>query len=189
VIFSVPMRRVLSLREEYRQKGGLDALKIQVRLPDGRLYGETGKLDFANNMIAEGTDTLLFRAVIPNPVLGPELVLGGRRLRELAAGEFVTVLLESVEPRQVIAMPRAALLADQQGTYVYVIDDHDVARQRRVRIGQSTPELAGIVEGLAGGERVVVEGIQRVRPNSPVAPAPASSFTNRADTHDIVHFH
>jgi membrane fusion protein (multidrug efflux system) len=64
------------------------------------------------------------------------MVLAGRPLRELSAGEFVTVLLESVEARQVIAIPRAGLLADQQGPYVYVVDDDNVARQCRVRIGQ-----------------------------------------------------
>jgi membrane fusion protein (multidrug efflux system) len=96
------------------------------------------------------------------------------------ADEFVTVLLESVQPRQVIAVPRAALLADQQGPYVYVVDEHDVARQRRVRLGQSTPETAAVVDGLSEGERLVVDGIQRVRPNSPVAPAPAAPVASRS---------
>ena len=172
VVFPIPTRRALELREKYADKGGFDALKIRVRLPDGRIYGETGTLDFANNMIAQDTDTLLVRGIIPNPVLGSEAV-GGVRLRELVTDEFVTVLLESLQPQQVIAVPRAAILADQQGAFVYVVDEHNVARQRRVRLGQSTPETASIVDGLTEGERIVVEGIQRVRPNSPVAPAPA----------------
>jgi membrane fusion protein (multidrug efflux system) len=112
--------RAFAYRDQFGAKGAFDALKIRVRLPDGRLYGETGKLDFVNNTISEGTDPLLFREVIPNPVLGPGMVLVGRSLRELSPGEFVTVLLESVESRQVITMPRAGLLADQQGPYVYV---------------------------------------------------------------------
>jgi len=173
VVFPVPTRRALELREQYADKGGFDALKIRVRLPDGRIYGQTGKLDFSNNKIAQDTDTLLLRGVIPNPVLGSETA-GGVRLRELVPDEFVTALIESVQPRQVIAVPRAAILADQQGTYLYVVDEHNVARQRRVQLGQSTPETAAIVNGLKEGERIVVEGIQRVRPNSPVAPAPAS---------------
>src|SRR5712671_3825759 len=172
VVFPIPTRRALELREKYADKGGFDALKIRVRLPDGRIYGETGKLDFANNMIAQDTDTLLLRGTISNPVLGSETA-GGVRLRELVTDEFVTVLLESLQPQQVIAVPRAAILADQLGTFLYVVDEHNVARQRRVRLGQSTPETASIVDGLTEGERIVVEGIQRVRPNSPVAPAPA----------------
>jgi membrane fusion protein (multidrug efflux system) len=178
VLFPVPTRRALALREQYAEKGGFDALRIRIRLPDGRTYGETGKLDFVNNTIAQDTDTLLVRGTIPNPVLGSATV-GGAKLRELVADEFVTVVLEAVQPREVIAVPRAAILADQQGAYVYVVDAQNVARQRRVQLGPSTPETAGIVDGLKEGERLVVEGIQRVRPNSPVAPAPASSMASR----------
>jgi membrane fusion protein (multidrug efflux system) len=179
VVFPIPTRRALELREQYADKGGFDALKVRLRLPGGRIYGQTGKLDFVNNTIAQDTDTLLWRGTIPNPVLGSETV-GGVRQRELVADEFVTVLIESVQPRQVIAVPRAAILADQQGSYLYVVDAHDVARQRRVKLGQSTPETAAIVEGLMEGERVVVDGIQRVRPNAPVAPAPASPAASRS---------
>ena len=135
--------------------------------PDGRIYAHTGKLDFVNNVLAQDTDTLTVRGVIPNPVLGSETA-GGVNLRELIADEFVTVLLESVKPREVIAIPRAAILSDQEGSYVYVVDDHNIARQRRVRLGQLTPETAGIADGLKEGELVIVEGIQKVRPGQVV---------------------
>lgn len=87
---------------------------------------------------------------------------------------FVTVLLEAVEPTKVLAVPRAAILSDQQGDYVYVVNAQNVAEQRRVKFGQSTPETAAVTEGLKAGEQVIVEGVQRARPNAPVAPAPAS---------------
>ena len=179
VVFSVPTRRALELRDEYSEKGGFDAVKIRLRLPDGRVYGQTGKLDFINNAIAQDTDTFLLRGVISNPVRGQETA-GGVNLRELVADEFVTVLLESVQPKRVIAVPRAAVLADQQGSYVYVVDDQNIARQRRVRLGQVTPEAAGIVDGLKEGEQVVVDGLQRARPNAPVTPAPATSIASRS---------
>jgi membrane fusion protein (multidrug efflux system) len=179
VLFSVPTRRAIELREQYADKGGFDEVRIRIRLPDGRIYSETGKLDFVNNTIAQDTDTLLFRGVIPNPILESQTA-GGVNLRELAADEFVTVLVESVDPRQVIAVPRAAILADQQGTYVYVVDNNNIARQRRVRLGQSTPETAGIVDGLKEGERIIVEGVQRARPDSPVSPGPVSHIASRS---------
>jgi len=177
-VFPVPTRRAIELRQQYGDKGGFDAVKIRLRLPDGRIYDQTGKPDFVNNAISENTDTLVIRAVIPNPVLVSQTA-GGVNLRELVADEFVTVLVESVEPGQVIAVPRAAILADQQGTYVYVVDENNIARQRRVRIGQSTPETASIADGLKEGERVIVEGLQRARPDLPVAPAPATSVATR----------
>src|SRR4030095_9721479 len=65
-VFPVPTRRAIELREEYSKKGGFDAVKIRLRLPDGRIYTQTGKLDFINNAIAQDTDTLTVRGVVPN---------------------------------------------------------------------------------------------------------------------------
>ena len=179
VIFPVPTRRAIELREEYSRQGGFDAVKIRVRLPDGRVYAETGKVDFVNNVIAQDTDTILVRGVIANPILGSQTA-GGVKLRELVADEFATVLLESVKPREVIAVPRAAILSDQEGSYVYVVDDDNIARRRRVRLGQLTPETAGIADGLKEGEQIIVEGVQRARPNAPVTPELASPIASRS---------
>ena len=179
VVFPVPTRRAIELREEYSRQGGFDAVKIRVRLPDGRVYGETGKVDFVNNVIAQDTDTILVRGVIPNPVLRSQTA-GGVKLRELVADQFATVLLESVKPREVIAVPRVAILSDQEGSYVYVVDDHNIARKRRVRLGQLTPETAGIADGLKEGEQIIVEGVQRARPNAPVTPELASPIASRS---------
>ncbi|MEH6951407.1 efflux RND transporter periplasmic adaptor subunit [Nitrobacter sp. NHB1] len=171
VVFPVSVRRVLELRDRYAGKGGFDAVKIRVRLPNGKMYGQTGKLEFVDIGVAKDTDTITLRGTIANPVIQ---TVGESKLHELTDDEFVTVLLEAVEPLKVLAVPRAAILSDQQGDYVFVVNDKNVAEQRRVKLGQSTPDVAGIVDGLKPGERVVVEGIQRVRPNLVVAPAPAS---------------
>ena len=179
VLFPVPTRRAIELREEYAENGGFDAVKVRLRLPDGRLYDQIGKVDFINNAIAQDTDTVTVRGVIPNPVLASQMA-GGVNLRELIADEFVTVLLESVKPKEVIAVPRAAILSDQEGSYVYVVDDQNIARQRRVSLGELTPEKAGIVDGLKEGEQVIVEGLQRARPNAPVTPAPVAPVASRS---------
>ena len=179
VLFPVSTRRAIELREEYAERGGFDAVKVRLRLPDGRLYDQIGKVDFINNAIAQDTDTVTVRGVIPNPVLASQTA-GGVNLRELIADEFVTVLLESINPKQVIAVPRAAILSDQEGSYVYVVDDQNIARQRRVRLGELTPEKAGIVDGLKEGEQVIVEGVQRARPNAPVTPAPVAPVASRS---------
>jgi membrane fusion protein, multidrug efflux system len=128
--------------------------------------------------VARETDTIILRGTVPNPPLAQAQGYG--QVRELANDEFVRVLLEAVEPEQVVAVPRAAVLSDQQGDYVYVVDDQNMARQRRVRLGQSTPDTAAVVEGLKPGERVIVEGIQRVRPDIVVAPTPASPSPGRS---------
>jgi len=179
VVFPVPTRRAIELREEYAEKGGFDAVNIRLRLPDGRLYDQIGKVDFINNAIAQDTDTITVRGVIANPVLTSQTA-GGVNLRELIADEFITVLLQSVKPKEVIAVPRAAILSDQEGSYVYVVDDHNIARQRRVRLGERTPEKAGMADGLTEGEQVIVDGVQRARPNAPVTPAPVAPVVSRS---------
>ncbi|MBB4196389.1 efflux transporter periplasmic adaptor subunit [Rhodoblastus sphagnicola] len=165
VVFPVSVTRLLQLREQFSAQGGLEAMKIHLRLPDGRLYREVGELKLQDVSVARDTDTITLRGTIANPPLP-----GGGH--ELTHDEMVRVILEGPTPREVLAIPRAAVLTDQQGNYVYVVDDKDIARQRRVKLGQSKADVAAVVDGLKPGERIIVEGVQRARPNAAVAPAP-----------------
>jgi membrane fusion protein (multidrug efflux system) len=173
VTFPVSVREALALRERYATRGGVNAVVIKIRLPDGRLYDQTGKVDFVNNTIAQNTDTLTVRGVIPNPTLHDPSTTGGP-VRELTDDEFVTVMLEGVQPVEVLAIPRAAVLSDQQGDYVFTVGADNKAEQRRIQLGQSTPTVAAVISGLALGDKVIAEGLQRVRPGQPVSPGPAS---------------
>jgi membrane fusion protein (multidrug efflux system) len=173
VLFPISQRAGLDLRTRYANKGGYNAVVIRLRLPDGRMYEQPGKLDYVSPTVAENTDTLNLRGVIPNPVF-PGMKPGQPGARELSDGEFVTVLLEGVQPIQVLAIPRAAVLSDQQGDYVYVVDAQNKAEVRRIQQGQSTPSMAVITNGLREGELVVSEGVQRVRPGEAVSPSPAT---------------
>jgi membrane fusion protein (multidrug efflux system) len=174
VVFPISVRTSLQLRERYAGKGGSGAVVIRLKLPDGRSYNQTGKLDFVDNTIQMGTDTLTVRGIIPNPILAPGQGSDGR-LRELTDNEFVSVFLEGVEPIQVLAVPRSAVLSDQQGDYAFVVDADNKARRQNVKLGQSTPTVASIISGLKEGDSVVVEGLQRVRPGQPVSPGPPTA--------------
>jgi membrane fusion protein, multidrug efflux system len=177
VTFPVPVREALVLRDRYATRGGFNAVVIRIRLSDGRLYDQTGQLNFVNNTIAQNTDTITLRGVIPNPLLHLLATQGGRStVRELTDNEFVTVLLEGAEPVEVLAIPRAAVLSDQQGEYVFVVGPDNKAEQRRIKLGQSTTTIAAVTTGLSLGDKVIVEGLQRVRPGQPVAPGPASAL-------------
>ena len=169
VTFPISVREGLNLRDRYSTRGGFKAVVIRLRLTDGRLYDQVGQLNFVNNTIDQGTDTILLRGTIPNH----ELASG---LRELTDNEFVSVLLEGVEPVEVLAIPRSAVLSDQQGDYVFVLGADNKAEQRRIKLGQSTSTVASVTNGLSAGDKVIVEGLQRVRPNQPVAPGPASAL-------------
>src|ERR1700731_4396953 len=173
VLFPGSVRAGLELRDRYATRGGFSAVVIKIRLPDGRLYDQTGQLNFVDNTVAQSTDTFLVRGAIPNPPLHDPSTTGGP-VRELTDGEFVTVMLEGVQPVEVLAIPRSAVLSDQQGDYVFTVGADNKAEQHRVQLGQSTPTIAAVINGLTLGDKGIVEGLQRVPPGPPVSPGPAS---------------
>ena len=176
VTFPIAVHEALTLRDRYVPLGGFNAVRIRLKLPNGRMYGATGQLNFVNNTVTTDTDTIVLRGEIANPQI-LEVKGSGTPIRELFDGEFVTVLLEGVQPIEVLAVPRAAVLSDQQGSYVFVVGSDNTAEQRRIQVDQSTPTLAGVISGLQQGERVIVEGLQRVRAGAKVAPGEASAQT------------
>lgn len=167
VTFPVPVRDALKLRDQLNVKGGFDSMVIRIRLPDGKLYDQAGKVDFEDNTISSSTDTLILRGTIPNPIEGP----AGR---ELVDNEFVTVLLQGAEPVALLAIPRAAVLSDQQGDYVFTVGADNKVQEKRVTLGQSSPSMATVLTGINQGDMVIVDGIQKVHPGQVVQPGPSS---------------
>lgn len=174
VAFTIPQRTAIELRNRYESRGGTSAVVVRIRRVDGSVYEHPGHIDFIDTSISRDTDSLLIRASIPNPVrAGAQQGQPGSR--SLIDGQFVTVLLEGAEPVQAIVIPRAAVAQDQQGFFVYIVDGENKAQRRNIRLGTSTPENATVEEGLQVGDKVITEGIQRVRPGQVVNPAPASA--------------
>jgi len=171
VTFRVSQRDALDYSRRMAERGRAtdgQGSAIRIRLADGSMYQQNNKpvegaVDFIDPQIDRGTDTLLIRATIANPE------------RRLLDGQTVTVIAVDREPTLSITLPRSAIVADQQGYYVFVVDEASRAQIRRVRLGQSTPSLAVIADGLEEGAAVIVEGLQRVRPNAPVQAGPASA--------------
>ena len=178
VTFPVASRVQTELQTRYVDKGGMNAVVVKLRLPNGSLYGQSGKIDYVEPSVSASTDTILLRARIANPA--PRPPEGGQPVeRALVDNAFVTVLVEGVQPVMALGIPRKAVLSDQQGDYVYVVGADNKVEQRRIQLGQSTPTTAVVAGGLKDGEMVVAEGIQRVRPGiavnpRPVSPAPAA---------------
>jgi membrane fusion protein (multidrug efflux system) len=179
IVFPISVRTAIELRQRYA--GGSKALQLRIRLPDGRIYGQTGDLTFVDNSVSATTDTITLRGTIANPRL-PQAKEGSISSRELTDNEFVSVLLEGVEPVQVLGVPRSALLSDQQGDYVYTLDAQNKAKRQAVKLGQSTPAMAVVLSGLQEGDAVIVEGLQRVRAGAVVSPGPASVDVTPAPT-------
>jgi membrane fusion protein (multidrug efflux system) len=105
------------------------------------------------------------RATVPNPKEG------------LIDGQLMRVVLEAGEPEEKIVIPQSALIADQRGIYVFVVEDGKAA-VKRVKTGGAQGTGIVIESGLSGGEQVIVEGLQAVRPAAPVRASPLPPAPN-----------
>jgi membrane fusion protein (multidrug efflux system) len=162
VLFPVTQRELLEAR---RDNSSGDPPSVRVRLADGSFYQEKGKLDFIDVTVDPKTDGQIVRATFDNPDA------------TLTDGQTVRVVLQDSKAPSVVAIPQAAIAIDQAGPYVYAVNDKNVAEQRRIKTGVSRDGMTAITEGLKAGEKVIVQGQQRVRPGMVVTPTMAPSTT------------
>jgi membrane fusion protein (multidrug efflux system) len=163
VAFPVSARTLLEVRKRAESAGGNPQnLRVKLRLPDGSIYGESGAINFVDVQVSSTTDTVIVRATIPN-------TRNSRSERFLIHNQLVTAIIEQAEPEQALVVPQAAIAIDQAGPYVLVVDKEGKAEQRRIRLGSRHGSEISVVDGLKAGERVIVEGLQKVRPGQIVA--------------------
>ena len=168
VLFSVTQRELLEARRGTGADKGED-LVVLLRLADGSLYKEKGKIDFIDVVVDPKTDGKIVRATFDN------------KDGALTDGQTVRVVIEGEKAPTMIAVPAAAIAQDQTGSYLFVVNDKNVAEQRRVKTGVSRDGAVAITEGLKEGERVIIQGQQRVRPGMTVNPsvAPPAASTQK----------
>ena len=160
VLFPVTQRELLDARRG-AGPGGSDNIVARLRLADGSFYSEKGKVDFLDVTVDPKTDTQLARATFDN------------KNGLITDGQTVRVVIEGEKPPMALVVPQAAIAQDQAGAYVFTVNDKNTAEQRRVKTGVSRDGLVAITDGLKPGERVIVQGQQRVRPGVVVNPSPA----------------
>lgn len=160
VTFPVSQRDFLKARET-GTKLDVGAVEAQLRFADGTIYDQIGRINFVDVKVDRTTDTILVRATFPNPN------------SSLVDGQFaqVRVNLESGSTKEQIVVPQAALIADQEGVYVFVVEDGK-AVVKRVKPLRETGTGVAVEAGLNGGEQVIVQGLQAVRPGAAVRATP-----------------
>ena len=158
VEFPVATAAYLRYREaEQRGEVGREA-NVQVILPNGTTYPRRGKINFVASDVAQGTDTVIVRAGFDNP----DAVL--------LDGALVRVTLEDTTPQNVLAVPQQAVQRDQAGAFVMVVGKDSTVELRRVDIARNVRGQAVISKGLVEGERVITDGVGKVRPGIKVEP-------------------
>jgi membrane fusion protein (multidrug efflux system) len=160
VLFSVTQREMLDARRDSASNG---KVRARVRLADGSLYSEQGRIDFLDVQVNPRTDGQTVRAMFPNPD------------GVLTNGQTVRVIIEEKGGDKVVVIPQSAIAIDQTGPYVFVVGDDNKVEQRRLKLGTGREGLAVVDEGVKPDERVVVQGQQRIRAGITVAPQLASS--------------
>jgi RND family efflux transporter MFP subunit len=171
VIFNVTRRQLFEIQA--MQVQGLvqkleESARIELTLPDGSTYGQQGKLDFISSQIDPTTDTVTFRAVIAND-------FSHSSEGDLVPGQYVPVRMILGERPDALLVPKPALLENQAGQQVYVVDKDNKVVSRTVEVGQPYEDQWVIRSGLEKGERVIVEGLQKARPGSVVDAVPAQA--------------
>jgi membrane fusion protein (multidrug efflux system) len=158
VTFPVSQREFLQAAQSNRRTD-VKSIKVRIRFSDGSIYDQMGEINFVDVTVDRTTDTVTARATMPNPSGG------------LIDGQLVRVNVESGTPEEKVVIPQAALIADQEGVYVFVVEDGKAA-MKRVKPGGESGTNVVIEAGLSGGEQVIVEGLQGVRPGIPVRASP-----------------
>jgi membrane fusion protein, multidrug efflux system len=158
VTFPVSQRDFLRARE-HRDKLDVADIKAQLRFADGSIYDQIGRINFIDVTVDRATDTQLVRATFPNPDGG------------LTDGQLVRVVLELGAAQERIVVPQSALIADQEGVYVFVVEDGK-AVVKRLKVGATSGADVTVESGLSGGELVIVQGLQAVRAGAAVRANP-----------------
>jgi membrane fusion protein (multidrug efflux system) len=172
VPFAIPENEQLALQKQVAA-GRLtlpkdNSFAVTIRLGDGTTFPRQGKINFADTRVNPSTGSVEYRAEIPNAD------------GALKPGQFVKVRLSGAVRNNALAVPQIAVLDGTQGKFVYVVDKDkdgkDIAAARPVTLGEwvEAPDASGknlwIVEsGLKPGDRVIVDGVARLRPGAPVA--------------------
>ena len=134
----------------------LSDIEVSLELTNGLFYPEVGRIDYFANRVDESTGTLEARAIIPN----------SRGL--LVPGQYVRIILQNTQLVEAMFMPQSAVQADQQGSFVLMVDSGSTVVRRNVELGDRFDDKVLVNRGVEEGDRVIVRGLQQVRPGMPV---------------------
>lgn len=150
-----------TLPQDVDRSASVGAIPVEM-ITSSREGAARGRLNYVDPVVQGATGTVRIRAEFPNP--------DGR----LLPGQFARLRMGEAKETEAVLVSERAVGVDQDKTFVLVVGDDDRAAYREVRLGEATGGLKVVLSGLDGGERVVVEGLQKLRPGALVAPEPVA---------------
>ncbi len=164
VNFDQPAVEVEQLRRQ-QSSGDISLVEphkavVQLVLPDGTAYGQSGLLDFTDVTVDPATGAVALRGLMPNPD------------KQLLPGLYVNVRLTIGTLNHAFLVPQAALLRDAKGPYVLTVGDDSKVVQKRVAADATSADNWIVTSGLRESDRVIVSGTQNARPDSLVSAVP-----------------
>src|SRR3984885_795740 len=163
VNFSISERRMLTLQRDLGRAPNQDVTTpppFRLYLADGSLYPQIPKLNFIDPAVDTRTGTLAIRLEVDNPQ------------HLLHAGQFARVQVSQQQDPNAIVLPQRAILDQQGQNYVWIVDAEGKAQQREVHMGLRVGGDWQVQQGLKAGDVVIVDGVQRLKPGTPVKATP-----------------
>jgi membrane fusion protein (multidrug efflux system) len=163
VNLSISEQRLLTLQRTLGRapnQNSTEAPPFRLFLADGSEYPVAPKLNFIDPAVDTRTGTLAMRLEVANPQ------------QLLHAGEFARVQVTTFQDPTAIVLPQRAIQDLQGKNYVWIVDAEGKAEQRDVRMGPRIGQNWLVAQGLKPGDRVIVDGVQRLKPGVPVKPTP-----------------
>ena len=154
------MYRVQQLQQQGLAPTTADEFTAQLVMPDGSIYSHLGTFNYISALIDPSTDTTQVRFEFQNPKEGSQL--------SLIPGQYIPLQMIAGHQPEALLIPEKALLQTQEGTHVLVVDKDNKVEKRMVTTGASYEQQWIVNKGLKKGERVIAEGLQKVRPGMEV---------------------
>ncbi|MFV0296234.1 MAG: efflux RND transporter periplasmic adaptor subunit [Hyphomicrobiaceae bacterium] len=156
--FTLDESAYLRLLRASKSVGAIVGRPVKLRLIDEASFSQSGKLDFIDNAISRSSGTIRARAEIANP----------KGL--FTPGMFARVRIEVAEPKMALLVPDTAIGSEQARKLVMVVGSDNIPKPRYVKIGKVVDGLRVIQDGLKTDDKVVINGLMRIRPGAPVTP-------------------
>lgn len=145
------IRRMMAAQGEEGKPGVQTKAPVLAQLEDEKGFPHKGTLDFANNSVDTSTGTIQLRGLFPNPD------------KVMFPGLFAAVRIPLGPPKPGLVLPDSAVLSDQEGDYVFVLNPQDIVERRAVVKGPLEGADRAIREGVTADDRVVINGIPNIR--------------------------